>query len=272
MSELREAARRYAEIGFPVFPLLPIVENHCACGALECAGKHPATKGWQRSISSVLAVDSLWADHLGPRGIGLACGERARVWGLDVDPRHDGAETIRELQTRHGAPPSTVVSKTGSGGWHLLFAWPEDGTIPTRASIAPGLDVRGEGGYLVLPPSPHISGRRYEWIVSPHELDPAPAPDWLLKLVRQNERRSTCATGGGEHPLIPLGRRHEALVSFCGLLRASGLREDTIVECGHAFLRHQVATDPAKPLDLEHAEKTMRSIARRYPPRYNRAA
>lgn len=198
---------------------------------------------------------------------------RAGLWGLDVDPRHGGERTLRQLQNRHGPLPRTLTSRTGSGGWHLIFTWPQEGDdVPTRSALAPGVDVRGAGGYLVLPPSPHVSGQSYAWVVGPGEQDPAQAPEWLLKLVRQNGRRIAHPGADGDLALVPAGRRHDALVSFCGLLRSTGLGEEAIVECGHAFLRHQVQHDPAQPLDLEHAERTMRSIARRYPPHHNRSA
>nr|MDQ6853148.1 bifunctional DNA primase/polymerase [Actinomycetota bacterium] len=124
--------------------------------------------------------------------------------------------------------------------------------------------------YLVLPPSPHVCGQSYAWIVGPTDQDPAEAPKWLLELARRNGRR--IAHAGTDGAVVPAGRRHDALVQFCGLLRAAGLGEAALVECGHAFLRHHVQHDPAKPLDLEHAERTMRSVARRYPPHPNRSA
>ena len=163
---LIECARGYAGCGWPIFPILPIVDGRCKCGGVDCAGKHPAGRGWQRSIvPSADGIEGLWAERLGPRGIALLCG--VACWALDIDPRHSGDRTLRALQERHGPLPPTVCSRTGGGGWHLLFAAADH--VPTRAGIAPGLDVRGDRGYIVLPPSPHISGRAYEWIAGPCE-------------------------------------------------------------------------------------------------------
>jgi hypothetical protein len=72
-SSMRHAAMNYASLNWPVFPLLPIVEDRCTCAGTDCAGKHPASKGWQRTIASVEAAESLWSDRHGVRGIGLAC-------------------------------------------------------------------------------------------------------------------------------------------------------------------------------------------------------
>jgi putative DNA primase/helicase len=271
-----DAARAYAEAGWPVFPIHPIRDGgKCACGKPACAqpGKHPVTTGWQNTIASTKAVDGVWGEHHGPRGIGLACGPRAGVWALDVDPRHGGDVSIGNLASGFGLP-KTVTSLTGSGGFHLLFRWSDGVEIRNSAGkVGPGLDVRGENGYIVLPPSPHVSGRRYEWVHPPGAQDLAPAPDWLLELARKKPAgaKFKSESGGGDKVLVPIGRRYEALISFVGWLRAAGLNEETIVECGHAFLRHQVEIDADRhPLDRAHAEKGMRDGARRWPRHPNR--
>jgi hypothetical protein len=268
MSECLALARRYASAGLPVFPLLPIrPDGLCQCGKADCAGKHPASKGWTRSIGSLSAVEAQWRPELGERGIGLACGPRARVWVLDIDPRHHGHVSIRELEETYGRLPRTLTSCTGGGGWHLFFKWPEEGGIGAEKAIAPGVDVRGEGAFVVLPPSHHVSGRRYAWL---HELPLVEAPDWLLQLVRAKRRRRAPTGVAEQMALVPDGRRHDAMVAFCGTLRAMGLREATIVECGRAFLRHEVERTDGHSIDWEHAERSMRDVARRYPPYPNR--
>jgi Bifunctional DNA primase/polymerase, N-terminal len=267
-----ETARAYAEAGWPVFPIHPIRDGKCGCGkACGQPGKHPASGGWQNTIASAKAVDGLWAERHGPRGIGLACGARAGVWALDVDPRHGGDVSIANLASGLGLP-KTVTSHTGSGGYHLLFRWADGAEVYNSAGkVGPGLDVRGEGGYIVLPPSPHVSGRRYEWVHPPGAQDLAPAPDWLLELARKKPAGAKFESEGEDEALIPIGRRYEALISFVGWLRAAGLNEETIVECGHAFLRHQVEIDEDRhPLDLAHAEKNIRAGVRRWPPHPNR--
>lgn len=268
-----EAARTYAEAGWPVFPIHPIRDGgECAgCGGEGCAGKHPVTTRWQQTIAAPAAVDGLWAERHGPRGIGLACRGRAGVWVLDVDPRHGGDVSIANLASGLGLP-KTITSRTGSGGFHLLFRWADGTEVHNSAGkVGPGLDVRGEGGYVVLPPSPHASGKRYEWVHPPGDQELAPAPDWLLELARKRPTGTKFKSTGGDEVLIPIGRRYEALISFVGWLRAAGLNEETIVECGHAFLRHQVEVDEDRhPLDVAHAEKGMRDGARRWPPHPNR--
>ena len=130
----------------------------------------------------------LYADH----GVGLAMGRQPDgrfVFALDADehdPSHSGSETLHDLQAEHGKLPDTPCSITGSGGLHLLFTAPAG--VEVRNGIAgDGLDVRGEGGQIVVAPSLHpLTNRRYEWedTYAPWDRDIAQAPDWLLEIVR----------------------------------------------------------------------------------------
>jgi Bifunctional DNA primase/polymerase, N-terminal len=264
VSELAEAAVRYAEFGWPIFPIRPIVNGRCECGGVRCAGKHPASSGWERTIApSPKAAELMWREELGPRGIGLLCG--TVCWALDVDPRHGGDVTWRDLRLQHSDDdiPLSLWSRTGGGGEHWLFAAATD--IPSRADVAPGLDVRGAGGFIVLPPSPHVSGG-YQWLFGPNDEQLRPAPGWLLELVRQPARRhQRNGQSWEEPPLVPPGQRHRQLVSFVGALRAMGLGEAALVECGMAFLRHHCEDPPEDPIDYMHAERSIRSISH-YPP------
>jgi Bifunctional DNA primase/polymerase, N-terminal len=105
----------------------------------------------------------------------------SRVWVLDVDGE-DGEASLRALETEHGALPATWESLTARGR-HVWFYC--DCPVPCSTSkIAPGIDVRGDGGYVVVPPSIHPSGRAYVWSVDRAD-DLASAPDWLLHLARK---------------------------------------------------------------------------------------
>ena len=101
-----------------------------------------------------------------------------------------------------GEVPQTVDSLTGSGGRHLLFAYPEKGNVPSKSdALGPGIDVRGEGGLIIVPPSLHASGRRYEWEDSsrPFEVELAEPPLWVLELVQRRATPSRpCANEIGE--------------------------------------------------------------------------
>ena len=103
---------------------------------------------------------------------------------LDVDTLKGGDDGLSDLLQVHGPLPETVMAITGSGGYHYLFAHP-GADIKIRNSVenlGTGLDVRGDGGYIIVAPSRHASGRCYEWEASCHPKDTAlaPLPDWLL--------------------------------------------------------------------------------------------
>lgn len=98
---------------------------------------------------------------------------------LDVDPRHGGEKVIAALTAVRGRLPATAETLTGGGGRHLWFAL-GDADLPS-AVLAPGLELKAEGGTVIAPPSLHASGRRYAWREGrgPWDLAPAPVPDWL---------------------------------------------------------------------------------------------
>jgi len=76
---------------------------------------------------------------------------------IDIDPRHGGKESLQELIKKNGMFPKTLTSNTGGGGYHPFFKEPSI-KIANRTNILPGIDIRGEGGYVVAPPSFHQSG------------------------------------------------------------------------------------------------------------------
>ena len=101
---------------------------------------------------------------------------------LDIDGHKDGEASLRWLEAEHGSLPPTREAITVRGGRHNYFKY--TGPIPSTADrIAPGLDTRGDAGYIVAPPSIWKNGRRYEWSVdSIDEL--TIAPEWLVQLAR----------------------------------------------------------------------------------------
>jgi hypothetical protein len=129
----------------------------------------------------------------GPRaahGVGIITGTvSGNVFVVDVDvgPGKEGDDTLRALQLRHDDLPETPEVRTGGGGRHLYFRAPPGVLVKTGTNIlGPGVDVRGEGGFVVAPPSVHPSGEPYVWFWQ-FTLDDVPiadAPAWLLDLVR----------------------------------------------------------------------------------------
>jgi putative DNA primase/helicase len=156
----------------------------------------------------------------------LPTGAVNRCTVLDQDPRHGGVAALDALEARCGELPFTVIVLTGSGGYHYFFEHvvPDVGNSSNR--VGPGLDVRADGGYVLLPPSLHASGRRYEPF-SGGEF--AAAPDWLIDLMREGVGAGRPVRGNGKRKPASHWRRllegiHDgegrdtALASVAGML------------------------------------------------------
>ena len=105
---------------------------------------------------------------------------RGAEWGLvvlDVDPRHGGDEALRDIEQEHGALPPTPATLTGGGGTHYLFEHPGE-EVRNMADLLDrgGLDLRGDGGFIIAPGSRHVSGGEYLWEASAHPDDVPLAP------------------------------------------------------------------------------------------------
>jgi putative DNA primase/helicase len=184
-------ALKYAERGWPVFPLYEISESGaCACGKEDCEsqGKHPRLKHGVKDASTDAGKVGMWWGRWPTANIAVACGGPSGVWVLDVDADKGGIEALAALEVVHGPLPPTLTANTGGGGRHHFWSLPEGRTIKNKVGLRGtdgtrvlGLDVRSVGGYVVLAPSLHVSGRRYGWATS--NQPPVPAPDWLLDLV-----------------------------------------------------------------------------------------
>lgn len=171
-------ALEYAARGWPVFPLIK--------GQKEPHGEH-ARHGFLDATTDALRIKAWWSAD--PEdGIGLAAGWRVRnghVGILDIDPRNGGTESLAKLEAELGGPlPKTVVARTGGGGGHY-YLWTPYLTKKCKLAEHPGIDWIPQDGYVVLPPSLHPSGARYEWVegLAPHQVDIAEIPLGLLALL-----------------------------------------------------------------------------------------
>jgi hypothetical protein len=99
---------------------------------------------------------------------------------VDVDPDHGGIDTMRRLVTEHGPLPEGPRVRTGSGGWHVLFAAPNHRVRNSVGRLGDGVDIRADGGYVIAPPSVHAAGGQYRWTRGG---EPPAMPDWLHHLV-----------------------------------------------------------------------------------------
>lgn len=204
---LLSAALAYAQHGFPVIPLCGKVPA-CPHGSADASINPETIRSW-------------WSDTPSAN-IGLATG--FRFWVLDVDTKSGGDDSLESLELTHGKLPNTLSQVTGTGGRHFLFQLPSDFTVRnSQGTIAPGIDTRGSGGYIVASPSVHPdTGRAYFWD-GPDDWHQQPilhAPAWLLNLIREKQRTSTPSVIPTK---IPKGKQHSTLVSIAGSMRRRGL-------------------------------------------------
>ena len=160
------AARHYASLGWRVFPIYEPsdTETGCSCDRLKCKhpGKHPRTSHGVSDASTRLDRVDRWWDQWPKANVGIATGSGSGIVVLDVDPRHGGDVSLAETVERYASLPSTPTVRTG-GGLHLYFR--HLGAVACTRGLGgyPGLDLRGDGGYVVAPPSIHKSGNVYVW-------------------------------------------------------------------------------------------------------------
>lgn len=205
-------ALRYVTLGWAVLPLHTIEGGICSCGDPECrkvAGKHPvaslAPRGLHQATTDPGIVRAWWST-MPDANIGVRTGRVSGFVAVDVDVRGEagGEETWEALCALHGTPPDTVEAITGSGGRHLLYAYPgEVGQMGNTAGrLGRGIDTRGDGGYIVVEPSRHKSGRTYLWEASSSPLDdirPAPMPGWMVDALRETK---PVMVPGADAPLL----------------------------------------------------------------------
>lgn len=203
---LLPAALAYVNrLGWPVFPVHGIRHGACTCGKADCSrpGKHPIGKLAPRGLldaSTDPDTVATWWRAAPYANIGVPTGLASGLVVIDVDLDKNGFDGLFEIQQSHSDFPPTPMALTGGGGYHYLFQHPGPGIKIGNSvrTLGEGLDVRGDGGYIIVAPSSHVSGRRYEWEASarPSDLAPAPLPDWLLRELAESPLPATLPPAG----------------------------------------------------------------------------
>lgn len=276
-----ETALGYAAQGWPVFPIYTWHDGACSCGKRHCGSpaKHPRTPNGLKDATADPERIRRYGEHWEQSNIGLATGPAAGVFVVDIDKDKGGYDSTAKIEATYGSM-DTLECATGGGGSHLYFRWPEEVTEQqlrnSAGKLGHGIDVRGAGGYVLLPPSRHKSGEQYWWCEA--HIEPLDAPSWLIDLlVKPPDPPPRLRPKRAPLPFVPkpgrayvekaikdelrqlaetpTGQCHDALTRSAfrlGQLDLQGISEDQIIDA----LAEAALTNAKEPKSRESARKT----------------
>jgi hypothetical protein len=249
-STIAQAALEYLQRHWSVIPVLPFE-------------KRPAIR-WMAFQNRYASEDEVrgWFEQWPTANVGIVTGAISGLVVLDIDPKHGGNASLAELVVQHGPFPHSIEALTGGGGRHIYFSHP-GGLVRNKAGIMAGMDLRGDGGFIVAPPSVHESGNLYSWTEghSPRTVTPAPMPAWLLQMVMGQTQRHGHVLAYWRNLLkegVPEGERNNTIASLAGHLLWHGVDPDVVQEL--LLCWNHVRCRP--PLTDDEVVRTVDSITR----------
>ena len=238
MNSVLEQANEYIDQGWSILPVKP-------------SEKRPYMTNWlqYQHVKATKEMAENWFTSLTGAGVGMVTGRISGVVVLDIESYCK--IPIEELLRRY---PTQMVSRTGSGGYHLFYLYPNDvPKIANRVGIFEGADIRADGGFIVLPPTRHPNGRQYEWVKTGF---PGVFPKALLDIQSQPKAQGdgwiTEALRG-----VSEGGRNDTCARLAGYFFRKGLNAD-IVEA--LLSEWNERNDP--PLPMREVRTTIKSIER----------
>jgi len=228
MAKMLDAALDYAKRGIPVFPC-------------RTDDKRPITANGFKDATTDEKQIRIWWTQYPSAMIAMPTGRISGRWvfDTDVDPGKgiDGPKKLEQLVAKNSPLPKTLTSVTPRGGTHYYFPWTENPIIKnSKGKLGPGLDVRGEGGYVILPPSVRSDGTPYRW-ANGADCPIADAPAWLIKLLTSSPRdrawakkalETECAAVAAAAPGERNDKLNRAAFNLFQLVAGGALDEDTV--------------------------------------------
>ena len=234
-----DQVKEYANHGWSILPVKP-------------DEKRPYMQNWlqytkERAGEQVL---SGWFTHLSGAGVGVVTGKVSGILVLDVE--NHCPQPIEEILRKY---PTNMVSRTGSGGYHLFYQYPSNkGRVSNRVRLFDGVDLRADGGFIVLPPTKHPSGGKYEWI---NKGMPSVFPSSILEVEGQSTNPAGEAWISELLRGVTEGGRNDAAARLAGYFFKKGISSD-IVES--LLMEWNERNDP--PLPTGEIRTTIKSIQR----------
>lgn len=234
---IKDATPKYHDLGFSVIPV-------------AFRSKKSLVK-WEQYQTNRASREQLEQWFKNPEiNVGIVTGAASGVVVVDIDTTE---KIDRPL-------PQTVTARTGRGGWHLFYKHPGK-HVKTRAGILPHVDIRGDGGIVVMPPSIHENGNRYEWVIPPESPDDfADLPDWVLEaekstpVINPNEQNSL-------NESVPEGQRNDTATRVAGKLLGQ-LKDEKLWGFAWSGLKEWNQQKCIPPLPESELRATFESVAR----------
>ena len=233
-----EYVNEYVNIGWSILPVKP-------------SEKRPYMNNWlqyNKTRATKATVDN-WFNNLSGAGVGMVTGKISNIVVLDVESYCP--TPIEEILKKY---PTQLISRTGSGGYHLFYQYPTNvPRVANRVGIFEGADLRADGGFIVLPPTVHPSGNKYEWVQRGTPMAfPLALLDLESKPTVQNEGWITEALRG-----VSEGGRNDTCARLAGYFFKKGMASE-IVEA--LLIDWNERNDP--PLPVSEVRTTIKSIER----------
>lgn len=272
--------------GWAITPIAYIAESgECSCVeykkkdnenyVCQCPGKHARLGAWQDNIiRDIGSIKTLWNDKSwftykfkdekkyvkgdSRYNVGLLTGEINNIFVIDIDQHGiDGEESFKELENILGPIPETVESLTGGGGRQLFFKYPKDCKIINGSAIVPGIDVRTNGGYVLIEPS--VTQKPYAWNVEchPEDMEMAELPEAWVNFFTEKQTKPKSKVNK-EHAVrkYKMGGRNNCLFKLASSYRANGMSDKALLPT--MLIENQERCEP--PLDEAEVETIVESV------------
>ena len=218
---MMDQAIKYAEMGLAVFPVRQNKAPFTPHGCKDAKKDKRAIKNW-------------WSRYP-DANIGIATGSiSGGIIVIDIDIDEDkgiyGDDSLRTWENENGELPETWRAVTGRGGYHIYYR--SDEKIKNTTNLYPGIDIRGEGGYVIAPPSIHLNGNYYRWEMDPEDTDIHFADQQVMKFINGAGKQSGIVEQKPKFKLpdrIKEGARNDTLYRYGCSLQSKGYTDEEIL-------------------------------------------
>lgn len=256
-SEKLDYALSYASRGWRVHPLYHVkVDGNCSCNRYiksqaHKKGKHPRLRKWQKKATTNPSQIRKWWTVWPDANIGIVCGKESNLLVIDVDFNNGGEKSLKQAFVTYPdleVAFNTYSVKTGAGR-HFYYQY-EEGIRNSNGTttLGKGIDIRAESGYVVAPPSNHVSGNLYEY--QGGEVNPI--PEILIGLLKDSKINAS------QEMVVPEGQRNTTLTTLAIDKHRNGLPRNKL----ETYLLEENATRCKPPLNTDEVLSIVKSITK----------